>query len=149
MKFSTAFIYFVAVAGAIAQGKRAPLPSLIIIYGTNQSAPITIVHTSEDSLREDFVKQQSVVTNLNLTCMSAKSLTSTKGKDVVLVVLHDATSYGPSVVSGKYGAEQKLQTMRVEELTVGIGNTQLVQVNGLILTADRFAQRFKFIPEKK
>ena len=136
-----------AMVGAIAQQKRAPLPSIVIISGTNQFAPITIIRTSAASFKEDYVNQQSVITNLDLTSMSAKSVTSTRGKDGVTLVLHDVTIYGPTVVDGKYGEDQKLQTMMVTELSVGLLKSQMVQVNGVILSADRFAQRFKTIPE--
>ena len=59
------------------------------------------------------------------------------------------TAYGPSVAAGKYGEEQKLQTVFVEKLTLGLLKSQIVQVNGEILNADRFAQKFKAIPDVK
>ena len=148
MKLFATLIYFATMVSAIAQAKMAPLPSFIIICTTNQSAPVTIILTSAGPWREDYVKQESVITNLHLTCMSAKSVTTKTEKETVLLVIHDATSYGPSVVDGKYGRDQRLQTIMTRELSVSLLKDQLVQVNNEILSADRFAQEFKIIPER-
>ena len=149
MKLFTSLILFAAIANATAQNKMAPLPRVIIICATNQSAPVTIIYTSADSWREDYVKQQSVITNLNLTCMSAKSITTKKEKETISLILHDVTSYGHIVVGGKYGEDQRLQTMTAKEWSVSLLKTQLVQVNNEILSAERFAQKFGTIPENK
>jgi hypothetical protein len=146
MKFFTALIYFVMLTGAIAQSRIAPLPSFIIIYGSNQPGSVVITHISAASWKEDFVKQQSVITNLSLTCISAKSLAATRTKEGILLVLHDATRYGPGVVDGKYGGDQKLQTIAASELSISLRKTQLLQVNDEIINADELALKFKTIP---
>jgi hypothetical protein len=148
MRLFATIVYFLATVGTIAQHKWAPLPAVIIICGTNLSAPVTIIHTSPGSWREDYVKQQSVITNLDLTCMSARSVTSTRQKDGVTLVLRGVTVYGPTIVTGGNGQDQWLQTMTVGELAISLLKTQKIQVNGEILSADRFAQRFKAIPEQ-
>ncbi len=147
MKLLASLIYFMALAGAIAQGKMAPRLSFIIICTTNQSAPVTIIQTAADSWKEDDIKQQSVITNLYLTCMSAKSVTTKSEKETVSLVLHDVTLYGPAIIEGKYGEDQRLQTMMVKDLSVSLLKTELVQINNEIFSAERFAQKFKDIPE--
>ena len=150
MKMLTSLILFVAIANATAQNKMAPLPLVIIICATNQSAPVTIINISADSWREDYVKQQSVITNLNLTCMSAKSVTSKIEKEIISLIFHDVTSYGHTVVAGKYGEDQRLQTVMAKEWPVILLKTQLVQVNNeIVFDAERFAQKFGTIPENK
>jgi hypothetical protein len=59
------------------------------------------------------------------------------------------TWYGHTVVAGKYGEDQRLQTMMPKESSVNLLKSQLVQVNNEILSADRFAQKFGTIPETK
>ncbi len=149
MKPLAAFIYFVSLVGGLAQGRMAPIPSVIIICATNQSAPVTFIRTSADSWSVDYVKQQSTATNLKLTCMSGKSVTAKREQDAVLLVLHGATVYGPAVAEGTYGSDQKLQKATIGELSVRLSQRDLIQVNDEILKADRFVQKFKAIPETK
>jgi hypothetical protein len=149
MKLLVTVTYLMAMVGAVAQTKMAPIPSVIIIFTTNQSATVTVIHTSADSWRVDYVKQKSAITNLNLTCMSVKSLTTKSERETVSLVLHGATVYGPAISAGNYGSDQKLQKMIIGELSLNLGKDDLVQVNDEILNADRFSRKFKTIPETK
>ena len=133
----------------MAQNRMAPIPSVIIIYTTNQSAPITIILPSADSMKQDFEKQRSEFVNLKLTCMSAKSVTMKREGDKVSLIVHSATAYGSVVVDGKYGSSQILRKITTEQFTEYLDKLSLVQVNGEILSADKFAQKFKTIPEIK
>jgi len=149
MKLLTTLIYIVAITGAMAQSRMAPIPSAIIICTTNQSAPITLILPKADSMKQDFEKQRSEFVNLKLTCMSAKSVTTKREGGCVLLIVHSATVYMPSVANGNYGSDQKLQRMTTEKLSLNLDNDSFVQVNGEILSADRFVQKFKTIPETK
>jgi hypothetical protein len=149
MKLLTTLIYFVAIAGAMAQSRMAPIPSVIIIYTTNQSAPITLILPKADSMKQDFEQQRSEFVNLKLTCMSANSVMTKREGGYVLLIVHSATGYMPSVANGNYGSDQKLQRMTTEKLSLNLDNDSFVQVNAEILSADRFVQKFKTIPETK
>ena len=149
MKLLVTVVYLVAMVAALAQTKMAPIPSVIIICPTNQSAPVTLIHLSADSRRVDYVKQQSAIANLKLTCMSVESVTIKKERETVLLVLRSATVYGPTVAAGNYGSDQKLQRMIVGELSLSLSKDDSVQVNGEILNADRLSRKFKTIPETK
>jgi hypothetical protein len=143
MKLLIIAIYHTALIGAVAQtGLR---PQLIIIYTTNQFAPITVIHPSLDSW--GYARPQSVITNLDLTCMTTKSVTTKIDGQSVSVVLHDTMVYGPSVRPAKYRGDQKVQRMFVTELSIGLLEDAKMQVNDEILTAERFSQKFKSIPE--
>ncbi|HXI71029.1 MAG TPA: hypothetical protein VNN22_11805 [Verrucomicrobiae bacterium] len=146
MKFVTALIYFVVMASAMAQNKMAPIPSVIIIYSTNQPGAITLILPEADSKRQDFEKQRSEYINLKLTCVSAKSVTTKREGEKVSLVVRSATVYGHAVMDGKYGDDQILQKMTTDELTWNLDKLSLVQVNGEIFNADSFAQKFKAIP---
>jgi diacylglycerol kinase family enzyme len=148
MKPIIAVIYFATMVSAIAQTNMAPLPNVIIIYSTNQFAPVTVIQTDELSLHENYKTQQSVISNLQVTCMSAKSITITPEGEKVLVVLHGVTMYLPKVAYGGYGKDQKLQTAVAEELTLTLIQGMRIQVNGEILPTISFSNKFKAIPEQ-
>jgi hypothetical protein len=149
MQLLIALIYFIAITGAMAQSRMTPIPSVIIIYTTNQSASITVILPQADSMKQDFDKQRSEFVNLKLTCMSAKSVTTKLEGEKVSLVVHSATVYGPAVVDGKYGSSQTLRKMTIEQITWDLDKLSAVQVNGEILNTDGFAQKFKTIPETK
>ena len=100
-------------------------------------------------MKQDFEKQRSEFVNLKLTCMSAKSVTMKREGGYVVLIVHNATVYTPSVADGNYGSDQKLQRMTTEKLSLNLDNASFVQVNDEILSADMFVQKFKAIPESK
>ena len=55
---------------------------------------------------------------------------------------------GLTFVNGSYIEDQKSQKMMVEELSINLEKTELIQVNNEILSAYRFAQKFKKIPDR-
>jgi len=85
------------------------------------------------------------MTNLKLTCMSAKSVTAKIEQKNVLLLLHGVTVYLPTVVEGKDGGEQKLQSLTVGEFSLSLRNDEIVQVNDEVLRADKIIQKIKGI----
>ena len=149
MKPLIAIFCLVAAFTAGAQGKMAPIPSVIIIYGTNASARVTVLHTSSQGFKEDYDKQRSVVTNLALTCMSVNSVAIKGEQKDVRLVLHGVVVYGPQVVAGSYGKDQKLQEMRCGVTAIDLLPEEEVQVNGEILSAHSLAGKYQTIPDAK
>src|SRR5437868_6092606 len=134
------------IPDAAAQTQMAPLQACIIIYSTNASAPITVITTSPHWFRDDYVKQESVVTNLNLTCLSASSAITRIDQDSVSLILHEVTVYGPNVIGGKYGGDLKLQRLMVREMTINLEKARPIQVNDQIYSTKSFGTKFTTIP---
>jgi hypothetical protein len=138
-----------ATFAAAAGEKIAPIPAVIILCGTNASAPVTVVQTSSEGFRQDNVKQRSVVTNLTLTCMSVRAISIRSERESVRLVLSDGMMYGPAVVEGKYGRDQKLLRLHFDELAIVVLSNETIQINGDIYSAHSFAGKYRTIPEPK
>ena len=150
MRIFTLFLYLVGVAGALAQNRMAPLPLLIILYGTGtNSSPVTVIVTHAQGRTENYSKQQSVVTNLSLTCMSVDSVEIKKERLVVSLAVKNVVTYGPGVTDGKYGRDQKLQKAVFQEMSLDVPLSETVQVNGEIFPAARLAEKFGKIPDAR
>ncbi|NBR87300.1 MAG: hypothetical protein EB141_14270 [Verrucomicrobia bacterium] len=149
MRLLILLVHFLAVVGAIAQANNAPLPKILIICDTNQVGPLTVIQTTADSFKVDLVKQQSVITNLTLICMTANRLSTKEEQHSVTLVLHGVTAYKPTDSPARYSRDQSLQTVMFEELSISLLKTELIQFNGEILSADSFLRKVRSIPKKR
>lgn len=143
MNHRTRTLLALLLTGILMHAGAAPVPKAILLNNTNSPATISVVLLSADSWRPNSNKEQLVVTNPKLLCLTAGAASARKEGESVSLVLHEVTAYGPFFRNSDPNANRQLQTTTFKKYTYSLGKTDWVQMDDELMTSEAFWQKFK------